>query len=259
MTSRLPYKWPFILSIVLHASIFVAGMVMADLLNESERSKPAATIINITMNASEPVLEENTEPKQEPKPKQEPSSAQKEVVETVSASQAIPVAATDLVKKPKPVIKEKPLPEQKIQQEKPPEMQDPELLQEKELQQETTKQEFSKEALIIQKTVIGQQVTDQTTEAETQYHDLILSLIESNKFYPKRAKKMRQEGDVIVTFTLNRDGSIQDLKILNENAPSLLKRAALKAIRISALFPSFPSDSNRSTWSFETKLSYRLF
>jgi len=253
MSSRLPYKWPFILSIVLHASIFVAGMVMADLLNESERSKPAATIINITMNASEPVLEENTEPKQET------SSEQKEVIETVSASQAIPVAATDLVKKPKPVIKEKPLPEQKIQQEKPPEMQDPELLQEKELQQETTKQEFSKEALIIQKTVIGQQVTDQTTEAETQYHDLILSLIESNKFYPKRAKKMRQEGDVIVTFTLNRDGSIQDLKILNENAPSLLKRAALKAIRISALFPSFPSDSNRSTWSFETKLSYRLF
>jgi len=253
MTSRLPYKWPFILSIVLHASIFVAGMVMADLLDESERSKPAATIINITMNASEPVLEENTEPKQET------SSEQKEVIETVSASQAIPVAATDLVKKPKPVIKEKPLPEQKIQQEKPPEMQDPELLQEKELQQETTKQEFSKQALIIQKTVIGQQVTDQTADAETQYHDLILSLIESNKFYPKRAKKMRQEGDVIVTFTLNRDGSIQDLKILNENAPSLLKRAALKAIRISALFPSFPSDSNRSTWSFETKLSYRLF
>ena len=253
MSSRLPYKWPFILSIVLHASIFVAGMVMADLLDESERSKPAATIINITMNASEPVLEENTEPKQET------SSEQKEVIETVSASQAIPVAATDLVKKPKPVIKEKPLPEQKIQQEKPPEMQDPELLQEKELQQETTKQEFSKQALIIQKTVIGQQVTDQTADAETQYHDLILSLIESNKFYPKRAKKMRQEGDVIVTFTLNRDGSIQDLKILNENAPSLLKRAALKAIRISALFPSFPSDSNRSTWSFETKLSYRLF
>jgi len=259
MTSRLPYKWPFILSIVLHASIFVAGMVMADLLDESERSKPAATIINITMNASEPVLEENTEPKQEPKPKQEPSSAQKEVVETVSASQAIPVAATDLVKKPKPVIKEKPLPEQIIQQEKPPEMQDPELLQEKELQQETTKQEFSKEALIIQKTVIGQQVTDQTAEAENQYQDQILSLIESNKFYPKRAKKMRQEGDVIVTFTLNRDGSIQDLKVLNDTAPSLLKRAALKAIRRAATFPPFPADSDRSSWLFTYKLKYSLY
>jgi len=253
MTSRLPYQWPIILSIVLHASIFVAGFVMADLLDESERSKPAATIINITMNASEPVLEEKTGPKQETYSKQE------EVIETVSASQPIPVVATNLVKNPEPVIKEKPLPEQKKQQETPIEMQDPELLQEKELQQETTKQEFSKQALIMQEQVINQQLAEQTAEAETQYHDQILSLIESNKFYPKRAKKMRQEGDVIVTFTLNRDGSIQDLKVLNDTAPWLLKRAALKAIRISALFPSFPSDSNRSTWSFETKLSYRLF
>ena len=45
MTSRLPYKWPFILSIVLHASIFVAGMVMADLLNES--IMPADVIVTI--------------------------------------------------------------------------------------------------------------------------------------------------------------------------------------------------------------------
>ena len=70
---------------------------------------------------------------------------------------------------------------------------------------------------------------------------------------------MRQEGDVNVAFTLNRDGSIQDLKVLDETAPSLLKRAALKAIQLSALFPPFPSDFNRSTRTFETKLSYKLF
>ena len=69
---------------------------------------------------------------------------------------------------------------------------------------------------------------------------------------------MRQEGEVGVSFTLNRDGSIQNLKVLDESAPSLLKRAALKAIQLSALFPPFPSDFNRSTRTFETKLRYRL-
>jgi len=271
MTSRRPYQWPIILSVVLHASIFVAGMVMADLLAEPEHPKPAATTsINITMNAFEPVLEEKPEPekKRESKPKPNPESEQNPVIETVSESKPAPVLATDSVnkteslleKKIEPALEEKPVLEQKMQEVQQDEPQ-PELEQaQQELtKQELTKQEFSKEALIIQEQVIGQQVTEQTANAESQYQGQILSLIESNKFYPKRAKKMRQEGDVRVTFTLNRDGSIQNLKVLDETAPSLLKRAALKAIQLSALFPPFPSNSNRDTWSFETTLRYRLF
>lgn len=250
MTARLPYQWPIILSVVLHASILVVVMVMADLLAQPERPQPAATTINITMNASEPALAAKPEPKPEFEFEQNP------VLETVSASKPIPVLAKTL----EPDLKEKPVLEQEIQRDETPDEKRPEVEKEppqEQTQQQTLKQEFSKEALIIQEQVIGQQVTERIANAETQYQDQILSLIESNKFFPKRAKKMRQKGEVSVTFTLNRDGSIQNLKVLDETAPSLLKRAALKAIRRSALFPPFPADSARNTWSFQTKLSYK--
>ncbi len=69
---------------------------------------------------------------------------------------------------------------------------------------------------------------------------------------------MRKGGDVLVEFTLNRDGSIIDLKVLEATGPALLKKAALKAIKISALFPPFPDQSPRQTWAFKTSLEYRL-
>jgi protein TonB len=264
MASRRSYQWPIILSIIFHAA-FLAGMVMADLTVEPERLKSAATIINMTMNASEPVIEEKVKEKPEPKQKQkqkqkqkrEPEPKKNPVLETVSASKLTPL----LEKNIEPVLKETPVTEQKIQevqQDEQPKTQ--QSKRELELtQQETTKQEFSTEALIIQEQVIGQQLAEQTADAEIQYQDQILSLIESNKFFSKRAQKMRQEGDVIVSFTLKSDGSIQDLKVLDETAPSLLKKDALKTIRRSALFPPFPVDSARGIWSFQTTLSYKLF
>jgi protein TonB len=268
MMSLRPYQWPIILSVFLHASIFVAGMVMADLIAEPERPKPAATTsINITMNASKPFIEQKAEEKPEPEPKIEkaqepkPKSEKEPVIETVSASKPAPVLAAISANKPEPVVEEKPISEKKIQevqQDEQPEVQQPEFELEQ-AQQEANQQEFSNEALIIHEQMVGQQVAQQTANAEAQYQDQILNLIESNKFYPKRAKKMRQEGDVIVMFTLNRDGSLQGLKVLDETAPSLLRRAALKAIRLSALFPQFPADSVRRTWSFTYKLKYSLY
>jgi protein TonB len=256
MTSRRSSQWPIIISVVIHFTVVVTGMVIADVIVEPERPKPAATIINITMNALEPVIKEKQEQEQEPKIEPEPKSNPKKerFLETVSTSKPESLFKKNIAS----VLEEKPVPKQKIQEMQQDEQTKAQQLELEQTQQETTKQEFSKEALIIQGQMIGQQLAEQTADAETQYQDQILSLIERNKFFPKRAKKMRQEGDVIATFTLNRDGSIQTLKVLDETAPSLLRRAALKAIRLSELFPPFPISSVRSTWSFETKLSYRL-
>jgi len=254
--SRLPYQWPIILSVVLHASIWGASMVVADLFVATENPKhiAAATTINVTMTASKAVIKK-TEPVK--KQKQAPVVVNKpKKVTTKNASPALVTNTTGVrIKEQEKFQKIEINPEtpQEVLKEKPPEEQ---VAEEQEAQPE---QEFSKEALAIQDQVIGQQRQQQTESAEAQYQDQILSLIESNKYYPKRAKKMRQEGDVSVAFTLNRDGSIEDLTVLDANAPSLLKRAALKAIRRSALFPPFSADSTRNTWSFETTLSYRLY
>ena len=99
---------------------------------------------------------------------------------------------------------------------------------------------------------------DPVARAENEYRDIIVKKIEQNKFYPKQLRKMRKEGDVTVEFILNRDGSIQQLRVVEVSGPSALKKAALKAIKVSALFPPFPEQSARQSWAFKTSLQYRL-
>ncbi len=95
-------------------------------------------------------------------------------------------------------------------------------------------------------------------QQEHNYRLEIIKRIESNKFFPRRARKMRQTGDVIVEFTLMRDGSLSEAKVLQSSAPPILEKAALKAIQVSALFPPFPEIITRDSWSFQTSLEYRL-
>ena len=106
--------------------------------------------------------------------------------------------------------------------------------------------------------VVDQKKIDALVEAEMHYRNEVIRLIESKKYYPKRLQKMRKEGDVLVAFTLNRNGSVQMVEVLNVKGSSLFKKAALKAVQSAALFPSFPQDSSRETWSFKVPLSYRL-
>jgi protein TonB len=108
------------------------------------------------------------------------------------------------------------------------------------------------------KDMIDQKEVDAIIEAENHYRTEVIRLIEGKKYYPKRLQKMRKEGDVLVTFTLHRNGSVVGIEVLNVKGSALFEKAALKAVRSAALFPSFPREIPRETWSFKVPLSYRL-
>ena len=113
-------------------------------------------------------------------------------------------------------------------------------------------------AAIESQDAINQKQKDAIIEAERHYRDEVVRLIESKKYYPKRLQKMRKEGDVLVAFTLHRNGSVSGVEVINAKGSALFKKAALKAVQSAALFPSFPGESSRDTWSFRIPLSYRL-
>ncbi len=105
---------------------------------------------------------------------------------------------------------------------------------------------------------IDQAILDLIALEENQYRHLVVREIEKNKFFPKRAKLMRKGGDILVEFTLKKDGSLFDLKVLEATGHASLQEAAKKAIQISAAFPPFPEKSSRESWTFQTRLEYRL-
>jgi protein TonB len=63
----------------------------------------------------------------------------------------------------------------------------------------------------------------------------IRETINSNKIYPRRAKRMGIEGVVRVTFDIDSNGNV--LNIRATNAPTILKKAVIKAVK-----NSFPVD-----------------
>jgi len=66
----------------------------------------------------------------------------------------------------------------------------------------------------------------------------VLAHIEHHKWYPKIARRMGVEGEVMVRFVLHADGSAQDLHI--ENGPETLMAAARKTVERSMPMPLPP-------------------
>jgi len=93
---------------------------------------------------------------------------------------------------------------------------------------------------------------------EDRYRTLVRKEIEKRKFYPARAKRQRRQGTVTVGFELARDGRIRNLRLVKKCKSAILGRAALEAVRKVGLFPSFPAEIHRLSWSFEIPLSYRI-
>ncbi len=72
---------------------------------------------------------------------------------------------------------------------------------------------------------------------------LIKKSIQDNIKYSKRARKMNIEGDVIVEFSILKNGGISEIKALSGH--KLLKKSTIKAIRKASTF--FPKVSERIT------------
>lgn len=93
---------------------------------------------------------------------------------------------------------------------------------------------------------------------EDEYKTALREAIEANKGYPRRAVRLRQEGEAVVGFTIGRDGAISELRIVDGTGSALLDRAALEAVRkVDGTLP-FPDEIERSAWDFTLPITYGL-
>lgn len=72
------------------------------------------------------------------------------------------------------------------------------------------------------------------------YFDYLRSAIDQNKKYPVRAKRLGQEGTVVVLLKIQKDGSLGNIKIKNSSSSRILDQAAVNLIKKSAPFKSLP-------------------
>lgn len=102
----------------------------------------------------------------------------------------------------------------------------------------------------------------QIANAEQEYLNALRQqiMVYAQDTYPRRAKRRRWEGDVIIGFTLTKSGQITQLSIVESSGRSLLDQAALEIFqaKMAYQFKPFPQEIDRNNWSIKVPVSYNL-
>lgn len=93
--------------------------------------------------------------------------------------------------------------------------------------------------------------------ALARYLEEVRLAIESQKYYPSRAKRMRQEGVVEATFTLNRHGVLTELISITGQVTSL-NEAVRDLISAKVQFPTMPKDLSGEDIQITLPISFEL-
>jgi TonB family protein len=76
--------------------------------------------------------------------------------------------------------------------------------------------------------------------------------------YPPQATENLIEGDVLVLFTLDRQGSLLDVLVVQPSSYGILDEETLRTIRSAAPFPPFPGSVTVKRLNIKANFAYRL-
>lgn len=107
----------------------------------------------------------------------------------------------------------------------------------------------------IKKPVISQVVKN---TIQNEYLLKIKAHIEKHKKYPKRAKRLKQQGKVMLSFTVLENGAIQDAKIIGKSPYKRLNTAALKILHTINQFDPIPKELNKNSWQLNVPINYSI-
>jgi periplasmic protein TonB len=95
-------------------------------------------------------------------------------------------------------------------------------------------------------------------DASSRYEYELRMLLDRQKVYPQVARKLRQEGRVLVRFKLKKDGTVVSAEIVERARHDVLNQAAHSLIeKINGLKP-FPDEIKKTAWDFIVPIEYRL-
>ena len=94
--------------------------------------------------------------------------------------------------------------------------------------------------------------------AKPGYYKLILERLERLKKYPSRARRRGQQGTVVLSFTLNRDGSLKHYRITQSSGAKSLDLEVKKLILRATPFPAIPKNISSDTLEVSVPISFSL-
>ena len=103
--------------------------------------------------------------------------------------------------------------------------------------------------------------TLQLNTSELKYQRYLLAMkeaIERKWEYPSAAAANGWQGALRINFTINRDGTVRDIRILKSSDYPVLDDAAVTALKLAAPFPPFPSDFTINEINIKGTFEYNI-
>jgi len=94
--------------------------------------------------------------------------------------------------------------------------------------------------------------------ATARYEQLLVAWLEKHKQYPRRAKRMRIEGEGQLRILIDRTGQTQKITLEKPTGNRLLDQAALNMAKRANPFPPMPNNDPRKTLEFIVPVVFAL-
>lgn len=193
---------------------------------------PDAAMNDAAITPSEPPSQPVSEPTPEPAPvAAQPKPKPQPVVQEASVE-------------PQPVLKPMPVPQPPIPRmvnNAPEYEQLPKPIQER-----------------VQPTPAATSLAPLDAAATARYEQLLVAWLEKHKKYPRRAKRLRIEGDGMLRILINREGQTQQVTLEQPTGNRLLDKAALEMAQRADPFPPMSENDLRLELEFLVPVSFVL-
>jgi periplasmic protein TonB len=98
---------------------------------------------------------------------------------------------------------------------------------------------------------------DQTTPLEATYAQIVSALLEANKHYPRQALLAGDQGTVVLSFVLNREGTVLGYRIEQSSGQPIFDESVKRLIQ-HIHFPPFPKGDLSQRKTFTVPIQFTL-
>lgn len=235
-------------SILLHGAIVAAVVGLA---RQEPPPEPVTSAVPLSLSMFAPAPPEPV--KTPPPPEPEPVVVPEPVPEPIPEVKPKPKPKQTV--KPRPVVKPKPKPKPRPVTPPPP---IPEPIIEQPVIDPAPLAPVVKPPPPTPKPAAPAQPAVNAAKLEDSYKAKLRSAIEAKKHYPARARRMRQQGTVTLSLTMRRDGTVDNVSVLESSGSKILDKAAMDSVRsIDGQIP-FPENIQRQQWTLTVPLKFSL-
>lgn len=94
--------------------------------------------------------------------------------------------------------------------------------------------------------------------ASARYEQLLIAWLEKHKKYPRRAKRLRIEGEGVLRIRIDRSGRVLQSSLDTRTGNRFLDKAALKMVQRANPFPPLPDNDPRTELEFRVPVTFQL-